>query len=71
MAKSLLTGQTLDKGIPYCSDCGGKGMCDHHKLEYLKWVYETARDDYETALKEYKSKLEERIQSELPSSRPS
>ena len=48
----------MNKGIPDCPDCGGKGMCDEHKLEYLKWVYETARDEYEAALKEYKLKLE-------------
>lgn len=52
---------TLDKGVPNCPDCGGKGMCDKHELEYLEWIYEVARDNYNFALNEYKAKLEERI----------
>ena len=59
----------MDKGVPNCPDCGGKGMCDEHKREYLKWVYETARDEYYSALEEQVAKLEERIkQNELSSS---
>lgn len=59
----------MDKGIPDCPDCGGKGMCDKHKREYLKWVYETARNEYYASLEEYRMKLEERIkQNELSSS---
>lgn len=49
----------MDKGIPDCPDCGGKGMCLNHRVEYLQWVYETARDAYDAALKEYKAKLEQ------------
>ena len=48
----------MNKGIPDCPDCGGKGMCLNHRVEYLQWVYETARDEYEAALKEYVAKLE-------------
>lgn len=51
----------MDKGVPDCPDCGGKGMCDEHKREYLKWVYETARDEYHAALTRQIEKLEERI----------
>ena len=51
----------MDKGVPNCPDCGGKGMCDKHRLEYLEWVYKTARDEFEAALRGYKAKLEERI----------
>lgn len=59
----------MNKGIPDCPDCGGKGMCSKHRLEYLKWVAGTARREYESELKEYKAKLEpERKPSELPSS---
>ena len=58
----------MDKGVPNCPDCGGKGMCDKHRLEYLEWVYKTARDEFKTALKEYKAKLEERIQQNEHSS---
>ena len=47
----------MDKGIPNCPDCGGKGMCDKHRLEYLEWVYETAHNEYNTALKEHKTEL--------------
>ncbi len=65
----------MNNGVPDCPDCGGKGMCIEHNCEYLKWVYETARDEYEAALKEQKvmleekvAKLEERIkQNEFPS----
>jgi len=51
----------MNKGVPNCPECGGKGMCDNHKREYLKWVYETARDEYFVALEDYRLKLEERI----------
>lgn len=40
----------MDKGIPDCTDCGGKGMCDEHKLEYLEWVYKTAHQQYKAEL---------------------
>ena len=40
----------MDKGIPDCPDCGGKGMCDEHKCEYLEWVYNTAREEYLAAI---------------------
>ena len=52
----------MDNGIPNCPDCGGKGMCDKHRLEYLKWVYNTAKDEFKAALKEYKAKLETEIE---------
>ena len=52
----------MNKGIPNCPDCGGKGMCDKHRLEYLEWVYNTAKDEFESALKEYKAKLETEIE---------
>ncbi len=55
---------SLDKGVPDCPDCGGKGMCLNHRVEYLKWIYETARDEYEAALKEYKEGLEAKIELE-------
>lgn len=51
----------MNNGVPDCPDCGGKGMCDKHRVEYLKWVYNTAKDEFEAALNEYKAKLEERI----------
>lgn len=44
-------GETMDKGVPDCPDCGGKGMCSKHKLEYLKWVAETAQQAYMNELK--------------------
>jgi hypothetical protein len=56
--------QTMDNGVPDCPECGGKGMCDKHKCEYLEWVYKTAYDEYRAALKEYKEKLEERIKQD-------
>ncbi len=55
----------MNKGIPDCPDCGGKGMCDEHKREYLKWVYEVARDEYYSALEKQLTKFKERIDSEL------
>ena len=59
----------MNEGVPDCPDCGGKGMCDKHNVDYLEWVYNTAKNEYEAALKEYKIKLEksiaEREQSEL------
>ena len=57
----------MDKGVPDCPDCGGKGMCDEHRLEYLEWVYETAREEYLAAIREYKAKLEERIKERTQS----
>jgi len=57
----------MDKGVPDCPDCGDKGMCDEHRREYLKWVYETAREEYFISLTEQVEKLEERINNELPS----
>ncbi len=58
----------MNKGVPDCPECGGKGMCDKHRLEYLEWVYNTAKNEYEAALTEHKEKLIERIrQNELPS----
>jgi len=24
----------MNEGVPDCPECGGKGMCDLHKLEY-------------------------------------
>lgn len=53
----------MDKGIPDCPDCGGKGMCLKHRVEYLEWAYETARNEYYAALEEQRLKLEERIQN--------
>ena len=65
----------MDKGVPNCLDCGGKGLCDKHKLEYLTWVYTTARNELEAELKKQKETLtaiiaeQERIkQNELSSS---
>lgn len=59
----------MDSGVPDCPDCGGKGLCEKHRLEYLEWVYNTAKNEYEAALIEHKEKLIERIaQNELPSS---
>ena len=59
----------MNNGVPDCPECGGKGMCEKHKCEYLEWIAKTALKEYEAALKEYKSKLEERIkQNELSSS---
>ena len=52
----------MDKGVPNCPDCGGKGMCDKHRLEYLEWVYNTTKDEFESALKDYKTKLETEIE---------
>jgi len=56
--------KTMDNGVPDCPECGGKGMCIKHKTEYLRWVYETARDEYEAAMKEYKKELELKIRKE-------
>ena len=61
----------MNKGIPNCPDCGGKGMCDKHKVEYLEWVYKTARDEFEAALRGYKAKLEERIKQNEQGRNPS
>ncbi|KKL03670.1 hypothetical protein LCGC14_2623770, partial [marine sediment metagenome] len=49
--------QTMDSGVPNCSDCGGKGMCDKHKVEYLEWAYNTARNEYLAAIREHRAKL--------------
>lgn len=54
----------MNNGVPDCPDCGGKGMCEEHKIEYLKWVYETARDEYFAALEEHRMKLEEKIKDQ-------
>ena len=54
---------TMDNGVPDCPECGGKGMCDEHKREYLKWVYETARDEYYASLTEQITKLETEIKN--------
>jgi hypothetical protein len=51
----------MNEGVPDCPDCGGKGMCEMHKVEYLEWIYKVARDAFEDALKKYKANLEERI----------
>lgn len=40
----------MNEGIPDCPDCGGKGMCGKHKLEYLKYEYEKAENAYEDEL---------------------
>ncbi|GAG68122.1 unnamed protein product [marine sediment metagenome] len=48
----------MDKGIPNCSDCGGKGMCPKHKLEYLKWVADTAQNEYLEELRNQSQKQE-------------
>lgn len=47
---------TMNEGIPDCPDCGGKGMCDKHKLEYLQYEYEKAENAYEDEL--FKQKQE-------------
>ena len=60
----------MNNGVPDCPNCGGKGMCDEHKREYLKWVYETARDEYYSALEEQLAKLKRKC-DELSSSKPS
>jgi len=52
----------MNTGVPECPECGGKGMCDLHKLEYLKWIHETARDEYYDAFVEYRLKLGTKIE---------
>lgn len=68
----------MNNGVPDCPECGGKGLCDKHNLEYLEWVYKTACNEYEAALREYKVKievdiaeLERKKQDELSSSKTS
>jgi hypothetical protein len=61
----------MNKGVPNCPACGGKGMCDKHRVEYLEWVYKTAGDEFEAALREYKAKLEERIKQNEQGRNPS
>jgi len=45
-------------GCPKCDE-PTTGLCLKHKLEYLKWVADTARNEYEAERKQ---------QNELPSS---
>lgn len=45
----------MNKGVPNCPDCGGKDMCDKHRLEYLKYCAETARNEYESEFKDQKT----------------
>ena len=42
---------TMNNGVPDCPECGGKGMCDEHKLEYLKYEADKAKREYEAELK--------------------
>ncbi len=50
-------------GCPKCGD-PSTGLCNKHKLEYLKYCADTARNEYEVELKEQN----ERKQNELSSS---
>lgn len=50
-------------GCPKCDE-PTTGLCNKHKLEYLKYCADTARDEYYSALEEQLTKIQERIQSE-------
>ncbi len=61
----------MNNGIPDCPDCGGKGMCDSHKLEYLYYEYDKTRNALRAEIKKQKDKLIaniKRIKYELSSS---
>ena len=52
----------MDTGCPKCNE---HGLCPKHKLEYLKWVAETAQNEYIKELKAQSQKQEsERNQNE-------
>ncbi len=44
------TSQFEVTGCPKCDE-PSTGLCNKHKLEYLKWVADTARNEYESELK--------------------
>lgn len=46
----------MNKGIPDCLDCGGKGMCEKHKLEYLYYEYDKAHKAFRAEQKKQKDK---------------
>lgn len=51
----------METGCPDCdlmTDSRINGFCPKHKLEYLEWIYNTAKNEYEAALIEHKAKLE-------------
>lgn len=57
--------QSMDEGVPDCPDCGGKGMCDEHKLEYLQYEAITAMTAYrDELLKQTKESKTERNKNE-------
>ena len=51
----------MNKGVPDCPDCDGKGMCDEHKLEYLYYEYDKTRKALMAEIKKQKKKLTARI----------
>ena len=58
----------MDKGVPNCPDCGGKGMCDKHKIEYLKWEFEKAQGAYEDEIiKQREERIKQNEQGRNPS----
>lgn len=54
----------MNEGVPDCPDCGGKGMCDKHKLEYLQYEAIKAMTAYRDELLK-QAKEQERNKSEL------
>ncbi len=48
----------MDKGVPDCPECGGKGMCDEHRLEYLQYEAIKAMTAYRDAILEQVKKQE-------------
>ncbi len=57
----------MNNGVPDCPECGGKGMCDFHKIEYLQDEAIKAMTAYRDEL-EKQVKKKERNHNELPSS---
>lgn len=53
----------MNNGIPDCPDCGGKGMCDKHKLEYLYYEYDKTRNVLRAEMAKQKEKLIESIKN--------
>lgn len=60
---------SMDNGVPDCPECDGKGMCDKHKLEYLKYEADLAQIRYEGELLKQLKPKQERIEQNESSTR--
>lgn len=50
----------MNNGVPNCPECGGKGMCDKHNLEHLRWCAETAQNKFMEELRIQSRKKEKK-----------